>query len=167
MRLIFVRHGQAAPYCEDDAGRDLTDFGRLQASQTAEFLLGHTQESPIDVIIASPYNRADQTAKILQSTLMAVGQNPTFITISSITPDDNPAVGLDDIECAIRHRFGVDTEHLTVAIVCHMPIVARMTAILDGLSPTSFELAECRVFQMSVISEGLATQIAQFIPVQP
>lgn len=167
MKLIFIRHGQAAPYCEDDAGRDLTDFGRQQAAQTAHFLCQHTQDFPIDAIIASPYHRADQTAKILQDTLVAVGQNPAFITISSITPDDDPVVGLDDIDCAIRHKFGTDTDDLTVAIVCHMPIVARMTAILEGLSPASFELAECRVLQTSVISEGLATQTAHFIPTQP
>lgn len=167
MKLIFVRHGQAGPYCADDAGRDLTDFGRQQAHEMADFLVNYTKESPIDAIIASPYNRANQTATILLESLVNTEQNPAFITISSITPDDDPSIGLDDIDCAIRHKFGIETDELTVAIVCHMPIVARMTAILDGLSPSSFELAECRVFDTEVIAPELAKQIAQFIPIQP
>ncbi|WP_435938205.1 phosphoglycerate mutase family protein [Moraxella bovoculi] len=167
MKLIFVRHGQAGPYCADDAGRDLTDFGRQQAHETADFLVNYSKESPVNVIIASPYNRANQTATIILESLMDAEQNPAFITISSITPDDDPNIGLDDIDCAIRHKFGMETDELTVIIVCHMPIVARMAAILDGLSPSGFELAECRVFGAEVMAPELAKQIAQFIPTQP
>lgn len=167
MKLIFVRHGQAGPYCADDAGRDLTDFGKQQAHETADFLVNYSKESPVNAIIASPYNRANQTATIILESLMDSEQNPAFITISSITPDDDPNIGLDDIDCAIRHKFGMETDELTVIIVCHMPIVARMAAILDGLSPSGFELAECRVFGTEVMAPELAKQIAQFIPTQP
>lgn len=167
MKLIFVRHGQAGPYCADDAGRDLTDFGKQQAHETADFLVNYSKESPVNAIIASPYNRANQTATIILESLVDAEQNPAFITISSITPDDDPNTGLDDIDCAIRHKFGMETDELTVIIVCHMPIVARMAAILDGLSPSGFELAECRVFGTEVIAPELAKQIAQFIPTQP
>lgn len=167
MKLIFVRHGQAGPYCADDAGRDLTDFGKQQAHETADFLVNYSKESPVNAIIASPYNRANQTATIILESLVDAEQNPAFITISSITPDDDPNIGLDDIDCAIRHKFGMETDELTVIIVCHMPIVARMAAILDGLSPSGFELAECRVFGTAVMAPELAKQIAQFSPTQP
>lgn len=90
---------------------------------------------------------------------MDAEQNPAFITISSITPDDDPNIGLDDIDCAIRHKFGMETDELTVIIVCHMPIVARMAAILDGLSPSGFELAECRVFGTEVIAPNLLSRL--------
>ncbi|MDO4441249.1 MAG: phosphoglycerate mutase family protein [Moraxella sp.] len=165
MKLIFVRHGQAAPYCDDDAGRDLTDFGRQQAKQTAEFLAG--ESGSVDVIIASPYNRANQTANIILDELTAAGQETAFITVSSITPDDDPQIGLDDIEYAIRHKYGTQTDNLTAVIVCHMPIVARMTAILEDSTPSHFELAECRMLDTEVIAAGLARQVGRFVPMQP
>ncbi|MFA9485268.1 MULTISPECIES: histidine phosphatase family protein [unclassified Moraxella] len=163
MKLIFVRHGQAVPH-HDDAGRDLTDFGRQQAKQTAEFLVG---EGLIDVIITSPYNRANQTASIIFDELVVAGQEPDFITVNRITPDDNPKIGINDIEYALHHKYGTQMDGLTVAIVCHMPIVAHMTAILEGDCPSHFELAECRVLQAEIIAEGLAHQIRRFVPIQP
>lgn len=164
MKLIFVRHGQAAPYCDDDAGRDLTDFGRMQAGQSADALVAQYQ---LDLIIASPYNRADQTAKILAKVADGAGQSPTFVTLSSITPDDDPAIGLDDIDRIIQDKFGEQTDDKCIAIVCHMPIVAYLVAKLDGLSPASFELAEYRVLTMPVIADGLAQCVASFVPNQP
>lgn len=164
MKVIFVRHGKAAPYCEDDAGRDLTEFGRLQAQQTAEYLTEHYK---LDLIIASPYNRADQTAKILLSQALALGQNPNFLSLSSITPDDDPVIAIDDLEYAVRTKLGEDLTGKCVAVVCHMPIVASIVAKLENLSPASFELAEARVLQMSVLAQGLATTQDTFIPDQP
>lgn len=163
MKVIFVRHGKAAPYCEDDAGRDLTEFGRLQVQQTAQYLTKYYQ---LDLIITSPYNRADQTAKILLSQVLALGQNPIFMSLSSITPDENPMIAIDDLEDIVRTKFGEDLDDKCVVVVCHMPIVASMVAKLENLSPASFELAEARVLQMSVLAQGLATTQDVFIPNQ-
>lgn len=163
MKLLFIRHGQATAYCADDAGRNLTEFGQAQAHETAQFVASnHT----LDMIIASPFNRADQTAKILQNTINDKGQHPQFITLPSITPDDDPVQGVADIERIITEHFGHEHDK-TIAIVCHMPIVARMVSVLDGLPPAMFELAECRVLDTNVIGEGLATQVGRFSPKQP
>lgn len=163
MKVIFVRHGKAAPYCEDDAGRDLTEFGRLQVQQTAQYLTKYYQ---LDLIITSPYNRADQTAKILLSQALNLGQNPSFMSLSSITPNENPMIAIDDLEYAVRTKLGEDLTGKCVVVVCHMPIVASMVAKLENLSPASFELAEARVLQMSVLAQGLATTQDVFIPNQ-
>lgn len=163
MKLIFIRHGQATAYCADDAGRNLTKFGETQAHETADYVAkNHT----LDMIIASPFNRADQTAKILQKVVNDNGQNPLFITLDAITPDDDPVQGVADIERIVVQHFGYEHDK-TIAIVCHMPIVARMVAILDGLPPAMFELAECRVLDTKVVAEGLATQLGRFSPKQP
>lgn len=167
MKLIFIRHGQATAYCADDAGRNLTEFGQAQALETAEQL---TQNHEVNLIIASPFNRADQTARILQKTLIAKGLAPAFITLDAITPDDDPKAGLDAIEAVINQHFvGQDVEDKTIAIVCHMPIVAKMVAILDvdGLPAPMFDLAEYRVLQMSVMAPELAVQLERFSPRQP
>ena len=167
MKLIFIRHGQATAYCNDDAGRNLTEFGQSQASETAKYL---STNHHVDLIIASPFNRADQTARILQKTLISQGDTPTFITLGSITPDDDPKQGIDDIDNLIVEHFqGVDTSDKTIAIVCHMPIVAKMVAILDGdgLPAPMFDLAEYRVLKTDIIAPELAVQIERFSPKQP
>ena len=64
MKLIFIRHGQATAYCGDDMRRDLTEFGQTQAKETGTHL---TDRHSLDMIITSPFHRADQTAKILQN----------------------------------------------------------------------------------------------------
>ncbi|STZ55629.1 Phosphohistidine phosphatase sixA [Moraxella lacunata] len=165
MKLIFIRHGQATAYCADDAGRNLTEFGQAQASQTAMHL---TERYSLDMIVASPFNRADQTAKILQNTATGQGQSPTFITLGSITPDDDPVAGVADIERIVTSHYGHEHDK-TIAVVCHMPIVARMVAHLDadGLPPPMFDLAEYRVMTADVIAQGLARQSERFSPVQP
>lgn len=165
MKLIFIRHGQATAYCADDAGRNLTEFGQAQAHETANHLIAQYH---LDMIIASPFNRADQTAKILQNLANEQGQNPAFITLNSITPDDNPVQGVADIERIISATFG-DEHDKTIAIVCHMPIVGRMVAYLDadGLPPPMFDLAEYRVLTASVIAEALSKQVDRYSPKQP
>ncbi|MCL1622859.1 histidine phosphatase family protein [Moraxella sp. Tifton1] len=167
MKLILVRHGQAGPYCEDDAGRNLTHFGKIQAKQTADFLAELTKLDSVDVIITSPYHRAKQTANIIFEKLNDVGQSPKLMVLNGITPDDDPRVGMREIDNAISPEFNEQTESLTVIVVCHMPIVARMASMIDGLPPAFFELAECRVFELPFISDGLAKQITHFIPNQP
>lgn len=164
MKLIFVRHGQATAYCADDAGRNLTPFGQEQARQSAMQLLNHYQP---DVIISSPYNRAKQTALAIYELAKHKGQSPDFIHISSITPDDDPKQGLDDIAQLILDKYGVDNNELCVVVVCHMPIVARMVQILDELPYTPFALAQYKVFSLEVIAAGLACQIDEFCPNQP
>lgn len=167
MKLIFIRHGQATAYCDDDAGRNLTDFGQAQATETAEYL---TKNHNVDLIIASPFNRAEQTARILQKAIIAQGGSPAFISLGSITPDDDPKQGIDDIDNVItKHFLNTDTTDKAIAIVCHMPIVARMVAILDndGLPAPMFDLAEYRVLQTEVIAPELAEQIERFSPRQP
>lgn len=166
MRLIFVRHGQAEPYCIDDAGRDLTDFGKRQAQETADFLVNYVKDMSVDVIISTSYNRAKQTATIILKSFTHAKKNPVFITTDSMMPNADANGGLDAVDRIIYQKFGIDTDELTVMIVCHMPIIARMTAILDGLSPSGFELAECRVLDTEVIAPNFAKQAAQFIPIQ-
>lgn len=167
MKLIFIRHAQAGAYCADDAGRDLTEFGQNQAKEMAKYLSGNHH---IDLIISSPYNRAKQTATILSQALNEQSKSPTFLTLDSITPDDDPQAGLDGIDGVITEYFkDDDTSNKTIAIVCHMPIIAKMVAILDadGLPAPMFDLAEYRVLTTEVIAPELAVQIERFSPPQP
>lgn len=163
MKLIFIRHGQATAYCGDDMRRDLTEFGQTQAKETGTHL---ADRHNLDMIITSPFHRADQTAKILQNIAQDKGQNPTLITLDSITPNDDPVAGVSDIEQIVASYYG-DEPNKTIAVVCHMPIVARMVAYLAGDLPSMFELAEYRVMTTDVIAWGQARQSERFSPTQP
>ena len=140
---FFVRHGQAARIVKMMQGEILPTLGVCKYSRQHSILPSIIS----DLIIASPYNRADQTAKILLSWAMTLGQNPSFMSLNSITPDDNPMIAIDDLEDIVRTKFGEDLDDKCVAVVCHMPIVASMVARLENLSPASFELAEARIYK--------------------
>ncbi len=69
-RVYFVRHGEgqdnvARQFSHKKLDRPLTDRGRLQASQTAEYLAGRH----IDQMFCSPMKRAHETAQIIANRL--------------------------------------------------------------------------------------------------
>lgn len=160
MKLIFIRHGQATAYCDFDAGRNLTQFGQSQANETAKQLLTHYTP---DMIIASPFNRAEQTAKVIYELACRQNQTPKWVTLPSITPDDDPRAALDDLAKVI----GDGHDALCVVIVCHMPIISRMVEILDGQHEEPFALAQYKVLELEIIADNLATVVDSFVPKQP
>lgn len=64
--IVVIRHGQSLADLEERfegrADFPLTDFGRLQAQRAAGWLAEHL---PVDEIIASPLQRAAETAQII------------------------------------------------------------------------------------------------------
>ena len=68
MKIYFVRHGQSEMNIEEKeqgALGALSELGREQAA----FVAKRFSDLPIDVIIASPYERAKETAEIINSHL--------------------------------------------------------------------------------------------------
>jgi broad specificity phosphatase PhoE len=69
MRLYLLRHGESVDDIEDAYGGiadyPLTDSGRVTAKTLAESLAN----SGISILYSSPYRRANETAKILQTAL--------------------------------------------------------------------------------------------------
>lgn len=151
MKIILVRHGQAEDETRPDSARQLTDFGRKQAAQTAEYVTTHYHP---DRFVVSPYDRAQQTLTEFQAKAPKV---PSTIQ-SNITPSDDAGKALIDI----GH---IEAECLVV--VCHMSIVAYLAGLLTGDYPESFSLAEARVFEMDFVMSGMAKEIDRFVPDQP
>lgn len=151
MKIILVRHGQAEDETRPDSARKLTDFGRQQAAQTAEYVTTHYQP---DYFVVSPYDRAQQTLAEFQS---RVPNAPSAVQ-DNITPSDDARKALVDIA-------DIDAECLVV--VCHMSIVAYIAGLLIGDYPESFSLAEARIFEMDFVMSGMAKEIDRFVPDQP
>lgn len=127
MQLILVRHGDAGAYTLPDNERNLSLLGQKQAQDTAQFL----QAFAIDQVIASPYNRAMQTAQQLSGLPSTV--------CNDITPNDDPEQGV----AALFELVCADC----VLVVCHMNIIAKMTELLCGTPQAGFGLCEARVLQ--------------------
>lgn len=172
MKLIFIRHGDAGAYTSPDSERQLSPLGQWQATQTGQWLASHYQAWHI---ITSPYSRARQTAEIiadcqLSSTPSRLPSSPSIqppkplrlSVCDGITPDDDPAVGLQAIAKLID-----DTTLLgdgVVMVVCHMNIIAKMTALLTGEPPCGFGLAEARVLELAMIANDSAYLDRHFCP---
>ncbi len=152
MQLTLVRHGEAVQEGKDkkglDAKRPLTPRGHQQAQQTAEYL--NEQIKP-DVFVVSPLLRAQETLAHIQQYFPEV---PVLIC-DKIKPDD-------DAKKAIEWLSHVPYE--SIVVVCHMNIVAHMAELLTHDSYHPFALAEARIYEQSVIANGLSTQQYAFIP---
>ncbi len=151
MKIILVRHGQAENDTRPDSARQLTDLGREQAAQTAEFVM--TRYQP-DQFVVSPYDRAQQTLAAFQACAPTV----PFVVLDNITPADD------------AHQALIDLGHIEaecLVVVCHMSIVAHIAGLLIGEYPESFALAEARVFEMDFVMAGMARETDRFVPKQP
>ena len=87
MMLWLLRHGEAEPRSRTDAERNLTATGRIEVEGTA----AHLQGRPLQAILASPYQRAQQTAEIVRQ---ALGFADPVETVSWLTPESDPADAL-------------------------------------------------------------------------
>lgn len=154
MQIILIRHGQAESLKTTDAARALTSEGEFQAQQTAAWLVNHDYQ--LDALIVSPYIRAQQTAYHI-----AQAFDLPMTICDKITPEDEPKQAfewLDDLSLP---------DSAIIAVVCHMPIVAGLAALLTGESVhqvSGFQLAEAQVFELEVFALGLAKRSAKFIP---
>lgn len=114
MKLWILRHGEARPQTSSDAARELTAHGGEQVRGSAV----HLQGLPLQKIIASPYERARQTAELVRQVLDFQQQ----VSIAPwLTPDSNPRQVLAELD-------EQDAEH--VLLVSHQPLVGALTGLL-------------------------------------
>lgn len=110
MKLWLLRHGAAEAYQRHDADRQLTEQGREQVLQAAQFLAG----VQFDRVLSSPYVRARQTAELLRATLQHQGD---IEIVPWLTPDE-------DAREVTRKLDGYSVENLL--IVAHQPLLGTL-----------------------------------------
>lgn len=113
MRLWVLRHGQAEPHAATDAKRPLTEFGRQEVLGMVQRLL----QEPPDVILASPYLRAQQTAELVREQL---SMRRAVVTVDWATPDGDPLAVLDHI---------AERSEANVLLVSHQPLVGQLLSL--------------------------------------
>ncbi|KAF1026521.1 MAG: 2,3-bisphosphoglycerate-dependent phosphoglycerate mutase [Acinetobacter bereziniae] len=149
MQLTLVRHGEAVPAINGmDSKRPLTERGHLQAKQTAQFLKETVQP---DVFVVSTLLRAQETLSHIQAYFPEV----SVLICDKIKPED-------DAKLAIEWLSQLPFERIVV--VCHMNVVGHIAEQLTHEHFNPFALAETRIYEQTVIANGLSTQDKAFIP---
>jgi phosphohistidine phosphatase len=122
MRLSFLRHGIAADRgrseYENDSERPLTPKGERQIRRIAKGI--QAAGLSYDLILASPYLRAKQTAEIVAQVL----STPEGVLLAdALTPESNPRQLID----ALRTDYHAQQD---VLVVGHEPYLSRLISIL-------------------------------------
>ena len=129
MEIYILRHGIAvergAAGNKKDSDRPLTPEGKDKMQQIAEAILG--MELKFDLILSSPFTRAEQTARIVASEL---DQEVTFTEL--LEPDGNALELIAEIN---------DEKPQRVLLVGHEPYLSQLASVLTtGGSDASIEL---------------------------
>ncbi len=151
MQLTLVRHGEASPALDgNDDKRPLTVRGQLQAVETARFVQQQVQP---DVFVVSPLLRAQQTLAGIQQNFKDL-DIPVLIC-DKIKPEDDAKFAIDWLSQLPYER---------IVVVCHMNVIAHIAEQLTGEYFNPFALAEARIYEQTVIANGLSTQKKAFVP---
>lgn len=161
MKLILVRHGDAGAYTTPDNERNLSSLGKTQATQTAEFLADLIPTDLNVIMVSSTYNRAIQTADVINGVFKKLDKTLDAYSIDNITPNDTLSCAIDSLDVFLQNHANDDS---TVIVVSHMNLIAKIDAYLTASSPVAFGLAECRVLDMPVFGSDLARCVKTFVP---
>src|SRR5262245_7213107 len=127
MRLVLVRHAEAAPG-EPDELRALTPEGQQQARGLGDRL--HAEGIAPDVVLTSPLRRARETA-----TALGFGEPLALDALA-------PGATADDVKAAIADRGD------TVVVVGHQPDCGLITAALRGGAEPAFPPAGAQIIEL-------------------
>lgn len=118
MKLYLMRHGKAEEHAASDAARPLTARGWRQVERVVD--QRRDELSLVELVIASPYLRARQTAAALMGALGHRGE-----------PQISPLLQPDTAPPALRAL--IDTCAVdSLLLVSHQPLVGATLAWLTG-----------------------------------
>ncbi|AUD79168.1 phosphohistidine phosphatase SixA [Kangiella profundi] len=119
MKVWIMRHGDA-PYI--DGERQLSESGKQDVAQMSQRLADilKQQELELELMLASPYLRAQQTADIVEQELMNAKVRP-FLREQEplLRSESDPAMTASYVEALPQS---------TILLVSHMPLVANLLA---------------------------------------
>ncbi|MEZ9927729.1 phosphohistidine phosphatase SixA [Vibrio breoganii] len=118
MNVFIMRHGEAGSFAISDAERTLTQRGEQQSLEVAKSVVGQGV-SHFDLVLVSPYIRAQQTWDVIKDQFSATKVEECV--------DITPYGQSDDVYqyvCAIA-----DTQQpKSILLVSHLPLVGYLTA---------------------------------------
>lgn len=146
MNIWLLRHGEAEPRARTDAQRCLTEAGRTEVRRSAAHLVGR----PLQVILASPYQRAQQTAELVREVL---GFDPPVETVPWLTPDAD----VDDAMLYLARRGESD-----LLLVTHQPFVGALGGwLVNGVRGATVPMATASLAELQ--GEGVAAGLMHLV----
>lgn len=153
MKVFIARHGEASFDAPSDHERPLTPNGEAVTRKLVEANLEALNE--VEVIWCSHLKRAIQTADIYAGALSIEPIKKPFLS-----PESQPARVIKEIEAQ-------EAEFQSILLVSHQPLVGDLVSLFGngniyGAHP--FSTSEVVVLEMDYPGEGMASQIANFLP---
>lgn len=146
MRLWLLRHGEAEPRARTDAERNLTAAGRLEVQSSAAQL----QERPLQVILVSPYQRAQQTAEIVRQELGFTG---AIETVPWLIPESDPKDALLYLDRRTEQNL---------LLVTHQPFVGALGGwLINGHRDAPLPMATASLAELE--GEHLAAGLMRLV----
>ncbi|MCF1427062.1 MAG: phosphohistidine phosphatase SixA [Shewanella sp.] len=129
MQLFLMRHGEASFDALSDRERVLTDLGRYQTRQMANWLTGHV--AAFDLVLLSPYLRAQQS---WQEVVSQFPEPCKFMMLDELLPNADPAKAASLIQAYAMH-----CKADKVLVISHMPLLGYLVSdIVGGVEPPLF-----------------------------
>ncbi|MCG6542546.1 phosphohistidine phosphatase SixA [Pseudomonas sp. KSR10] len=149
MKIWLLRHGEAEPRARTDAERNLTAAGRLEVEGAAAQLMDQT----LQVILVSPYQRAQQTAEIVRQTLDFAGP---VETVPWLTPESDP----NDAMLYLDRRA-----EQNLLLVTHQPFVGVLGGwLVSGHRDAPLPMATASLAELD--GEHLAAGLMRLVKLQ-
>jgi phosphohistidine phosphatase len=116
MQLMIMRHGEAEASFQNDAARNLTTRGFIEAQKAGVWLRDTVEQ--IDMALVSPYVRAQQTFDMVSS-VVDVSRSETN---HQIVPSGTPSTVHDYVDAILDMNNDVQS----LLLVSHMPLVSYL-----------------------------------------
>ncbi|KOY60906.1 phosphohistidine phosphatase SixA [Photorhabdus heterorhabditis] len=119
MQVFIMRHGEAALDAISDSARQLTPRGCNESQEMAHWLA--QKEPKIDLVLVSPYIRAEQTLQVVRKSLsLPVGEE----VLPGLSPSGDAAMVSSYLQVIAEQG------HNAVLVVSHLPLVGYLVAEL-------------------------------------
>ncbi len=142
--IYIMRHGEAQSVAPSDALRQLTPNGQREATIAGESL--RQQLAPFDLVLVSPYVRAQQT---WQAVKHACGAATLELTLDDLVPEADPKQTHDLIDALLAQH-----QAKNVLLVSHMPLVSYLVSELTQSDTTPIFMTAA-VAQMAYDSDKM------------
>jgi phosphohistidine phosphatase len=150
--LFLMRHGEAGWAALTDESRTLTDRGVAFVRQQAA-----TYQKPLESvvrIVASPFMRTQQTAKLMQECL---SQPVEIITDARITPDSS----IPDAVTALEENWPKEDDE-SLLVITHQPLIGLLTShFVNGHIFNPFPYDPGQLSTIDMLWPGSASGIIQ------
>ncbi|QIZ77219.1 phosphohistidine phosphatase SixA [Ferrimonas lipolytica] len=129
MNIYLMRHGEAGFDAPSDQLRQLTSLGKSQSLEVAQQFLVAMQH--MDLVLVSPYLRAQQTWQMIESLCQA---QPQVQVLDELVPEADPAITRDVVVAT-----AAVAKANNVLVIAHMPLLGYLLAeLVPGQEPCLF-----------------------------